>query len=890
MFNLATLFAETGNVVKATEMMHKVLQLQPEDPDNYKTLAILLFKQDKNQEAIAEYMKCIHREPLHADCYCGMGNAFVRIGKYDEAQEAYTAAANINPNEAGYSNNIGNLLVRHHRFNHTAQQLAIKYLKNSVSLDGTYADGYFNLGEAYSAVSQYDFAVNAIKLAMKLDPNRQDYKCTLHLDMRKLCDWTDFEEYKDDLERMWQYGIPDIMKKKGTYVPTRKPGQPKSRRREYDVTICPNPLESLSYELSLNVLRHIAEAHGQEARTFVRNFQRFPLNPLPMTDGVLRVGYVSIELRDRPVGKDMVYAFRAHDPSKVSLICFSLNPNPREGVDSEETLSWHRKMKAECKGGYLDLSSTAFYETASAINREQPHVLINLDGWTSAPLINEIFILSPAPIQLSFKGFPGTTGIAEHHGIVADRKVIPPEFSEFYVERLVYMPHSYHYNGHDSLYAHLAELDPSSWPSRAELAGGSYFMKSSGSNSRKPEFFPADAIDSFILCNFNQFYKITPKVWQLWMHLLGQVPDSKLWLLSWNEAGKQSLLRYAKQSGIPSDKLIFTTFFEEKWHVASKANCDLFVDTRPYAAHGTAADALFAGLPIISAPGESMASRVSLSLSLASGIGDLFIARNDQDYVRLAQHFALKGRKTLRSLKQAMQRSAIKSAAFDSARWASNFISGLRMMYDAFVMEGAVHNHHILHDAGTDHNAAAKRDTLQEDAARSSVHQPSQSSSFQVRSKSKFEPPKSSQKSVRGSSKYSAPPAFPDERAEEKFKAKQADNDDDDDKKKKKKAPPRFSHEEKTDREKVKSAKSNKGRRKLPSWTSEDKDEAKSRSGWKVPSEKVRLDIPPRLTLDDKDLEDVHRDSPPPPPPPPRSQPSPNKGKKASPNVKIPGW
>ena len=186
MFNLATLFAETGNVVKATEMMQKVLQIQPEDPDNYKTLAILLFKQDKNQEAIAEYMKCIHREPLHADCYCGMGNAFVRIGKYDEAQEAYTAAANINPNEAGYSNNIGNLLVRHHRFNHTAQQLAIKYLKNSVSLDGTYADGYFNLGEAYSAVSQYDFAVNAIKFAMKLDPNRQDYKCTLHLDMRKL--------------------------------------------------------------------------------------------------------------------------------------------------------------------------------------------------------------------------------------------------------------------------------------------------------------------------------------------------------------------------------------------------------------------------------------------------------------------------------------------------------------------------------------------------------------------------------------------------------------------------------------------------------------------------------------------------------------------------------
>eukprot|EP00960_Hanusia_phi_P019685 581338-Hanusia_phi.AAC.2 len=676
---------------------------------------------------------------------------------------------------------------------------------------------------------------------------------------------------------MWQYGLPEEMKKKGTFVPTRKPGQPKSRRREYDVTVCPNPLESLSYELSLKVLRNIAEAHGQEARTFVRNFQKFPQSPMPLQDGILRVGYVSIELRDRPVGKDMVYAFKAHDPSKVQLVCFSLNPNPKEGIDSEETMSWHRKMRTECRGGFFDLSSTAFYETASAINREQPHVLINLDGWTSAPLINEIFILSPAPIQLSFKGFPGTTGVAEHHGIVADRMVIPPEYSEYYLERLLYMPHSYHYNGHASLYEHLYQLDPRSWPSRKELARGSYFMKSSGKNTRKPEFFPSDAVDSFIMCNFNQFYKITPKIWQRWMYLLGRIPDSKLWLLSWNEAGKQSLLRYAKQSGVSSDRIIFTTFFEEKWHVASKANCDLFLDTAPYAAHGTAADALFAGLPIISAPGESMASRVSLSLSLASGIGDTFIARNYQEYVKLAQHFALQGRMKLKSLKEAMQKSVITSPAFDSERWASNFIAVLRTMYDTFVMEGAVHNHHVSHDAGYVQKTFS---TEKGTPDKNRNGQQTQSSSFHVRSKTSNQQAKTIQKGVSGSTKYPAPPAFPDGKIlgmspRTKFQ----------DAGKKGQVPPKFSKDDKSNQAAAKSSKSSTVPRKLPSWTSQDTNAGKSQSGWRVPSQKVRLDIPPRLTLDETDLEDE----------PGHSVPSPSlnsaKAKKSitNPNVKIPG-
>ena len=166
--------------------------------------------------------------------------------------------------------------------------------------------------------------------------------------MRKLCDWSNFAAYTRDLESMWQNGTPPFMAQRSTSVATRKPGEAKSRRREKEVTICPSPLDALSYTLSLGSLRNIAVGHGDEARFFARRSQKRGTfsAPLPFVagrGGRLRVAYVSIELRDRPVGKDMVYAFKAQN-EEVDVVCFSLNPSPRAGVNGVETLSWHQQM------------------------------------------------------------------------------------------------------------------------------------------------------------------------------------------------------------------------------------------------------------------------------------------------------------------------------------------------------------------------------------------------------------------------------------------------------------------------------------------------------------------------------------------------------------------
>jgi hypothetical protein len=178
---------------------------------------------------------------------------------------------------------------------------------------------------------------------------------------------------------MWQNGTPPLMAERSTTVATRKPGEAKSRRREKEVTICPSPLDALSYTLSLGSLRNIAVGHGDEARFFARRSQKRGTfsAPLPFVagrGGRLRVAYVSIELRDRPVGKDMVFAFKAQN-EEVDVVCFSLNPSPKPGVNGVETLSWHQQMVSKhslththtqvsaCNGGYHDTHTHTHTQT-----------------------------------------------------------------------------------------------------------------------------------------------------------------------------------------------------------------------------------------------------------------------------------------------------------------------------------------------------------------------------------------------------------------------------------------------------------------------------------------------------------------------------------------------
>jgi protein O-GlcNAc transferase len=166
-----------------------------------------------------------------------------------------------------------------------------------------------------------------------------------------------------------------------------------------------------------------------------------------------------------------------------------------------------------CKGGFHDVSKDSFDAAAAKINDAGTHIAVNLDGWTSAPTINEIFILKPAPSSVNFKGYAGTLGEGIVQGLVADRIATPPDYSSHYRERLLLMPNSFHYNGHTLLYP-----NPSSkYKKRSDV----------------PELPQRE--DAVVMCNWNQFYKFNPAMFSVYMHVMEALPNVYVWLMGWDK-------------------------------------------------------------------------------------------------------------------------------------------------------------------------------------------------------------------------------------------------------------------------------------------------------------------------------------------------------------------
>lgn len=213
---------------------------------------------------------------------------------------------------------------------------------------------------------------------------------------------------------------------------------------------------------------------------------------------------------------------------------------------------------------------------------------------------NEIFALRPAPIQVSYMGFPSTTGADYIQYLVTDKIVSPPEYSHFYSEKLVYVPNCYFVN--DYKQKHRDVLDASKLPTRSSVG------------------LPETGI---IYACFNQLYKIDPEILDCWCDILSNVPNSYLWLLRFPPSGEARLRTEAENRGVARDKIIFTDVAAKHDHIRRSALADVFLDTPLCNAHTTGTDVLWAGCPIVTMPLQKMATRVAASLNYAAGIGEL---------------------------------------------------------------------------------------------------------------------------------------------------------------------------------------------------------------------------------------------------------------------------
>ncbi|TWF51938.1 glycosyl transferase [Neorhizobium alkalisoli] len=328
----------------------------------------------------------------------------------------------------------------------------------------------------------------------------------------------------------------------------------------------------------------------------------------------VRVGYLSSDLRDHAVGFALREVFELHDKKNVEVYAYYCG-EPRVGDATQD------RIKAVVDG-WRDILTVSDADAARQIRADEIDILIDVNGFTKHAR-TKIFAHRPAPVIVNFCGYPGTMASPFHQYMIADGNIVPPENEIYYSEKVLRI-------------ACNQPLDRkrviAQTPSRAQAG--------------LPE-------DAFVFASFNGMQKISDKCFARWMAILAGAPGSVLWLLAGDEEVNVRLRNLAEQHGISPERLIFAQKAANPHHLARIALADLFLDTFPYGAHSTAADAVTMGLPILTMPGKSFASRFCFSILDAAGIPEMACA-TPEEYVARAIGYA-KAPETIKAVRQSLQ-------------------------------------------------------------------------------------------------------------------------------------------------------------------------------------------------------------------------------------------
>jgi predicted O-linked N-acetylglucosamine transferase (SPINDLY family) len=337
----------------------------------------------------------------------------------------------------------------------------------------------------------------------------------------------------------------------------------------------------------------------------------------------LRIGYLSNDFQEHATAHLLIEALEAQDHARFDLHAYSYGGSDGGGMRARLSRAFDR---------FNDVTALSDAEAAQMIFHDEIDILVDLKGFTRETRTS-ILALRPAPIQVNFLGYPGTLGPGLCDYIITDAFCTPPESAAHFSESFAYLPHSYQPHGRGGPVAVA--------PLRA-VAG-----------------LPAEG---FVFCCFNQAFKFTPEVFDIWCRLLRDVPNSVLWLLAAREA-EGNLRNEAWARGVDGARLIFAPDLPQAEHLGRLQLADLVLDTAPYGAHTTASDALFAGVPIVTRPGATFPSRVAGSLLRAVGLPELIVEDRD-DYFNLA--FDLAGDPTrLGGLRQTLAGARGNAPLFD---------------------------------------------------------------------------------------------------------------------------------------------------------------------------------------------------------------------------------
>ncbi len=472
------------------------------------------------------------------------------------------------------------------------------------------------LGHVAEDLGQAEEALLAYRHAHAMAPDQPQLAAHLLAWQRRLCDWRDLHALSQQVRSAVQQHAAAV-----------------------------EPFAFLSEDASAAEQLRCARLR---ASSIAHRVRPLPARPATTTAGALKLGFLSNGFAAHPTGLLTVALFEAlqRQHRELRLHLFALNPDDGSQIRQ-------RLQAATVLHGMSGMADAAI---ATHIRDTGIDVLFDLRGWGGGGR-PEVLAMRPAPVQVNWLAYPGTSGAPWIDYVLADAYVLPESMEPHFSERVVRLPRCFQPSDTRR------QVPPA--PSRA----------SCGLPERDAQG------DAVVFCCFNNSYKLNPRSMLRALKVLLEVPGSVLWLLSGPGQADQRLRAYAASQGVDPQRLVFMPKQPHADYLARLQLADLFLDTGPYNAHTTASDALWVGCPVLTRPGDTFAARVAGSLNHHLGMAAMNVASDSAFIARAVELGHDPGQR--QALRMQLGQRRHDSGLFDMAGFADDFAAAVRQLVPA---------------------------------------------------------------------------------------------------------------------------------------------------------------------------------------------------------------
>jgi protein O-GlcNAc transferase len=594
------LLQNRGRSSEAIESLQRAIALNPNEPRFYTNAVPALFALGRLDHAIQACQKAIALKPGYADAYYQMGLAHRMKGEFDSAIACYRRAVESDANHAPAWNALGLRLK-----DRGEPEEAMGCYEQALKVNPRFADAHNNMGILFKGAGYLDQALASFHAALNLRP--------------------------DNAETLANVGsvLKDMGNINGALDATRQ-----AMRLKPNPQFGSNLLYTMLFDEQIDP-RQLCEAHRQWAAQFAPPADRVEVRDAS-PDRRLRVGYVSPDFRDHPIGRFMLPLLRNHDHAAFEVCCYS--DVMRADAMTRELIR-HADVWRETRG----LSDDALLRL---IREDRIDVLIDLTMHMESNRM-PVFARRAAPVQATYLAYAGTTGMPAMDYRLTDALLDPPgEHDSFYTERSIYLKGYWCY------------LAPSEVAEPGELPAGANGFVTFGS--------------------MNNFCKITSSTFSTWVELLKQIPTARMIIHAREGSHRRQMLPRFANAGVEPARIEFAGIQSLREYFDVYRRIDIALDPFPYPGGTTTCDALWMGVPVVTLPGESGISRSGLSILSHVGSTE-WVARDSDDYVQIAMRLAADPT-TLAHHRRALRDRMLASPLMDAKAFARDFESAIRHM------------------------------------------------------------------------------------------------------------------------------------------------------------------------------------------------------------------